>query len=100
MASLGGQGAKGFAKGLTQGYGAVDSALTNKQNRDIQGFKQDRAEEIYALAKQKEQQIAKVNQIASATETNTKTQQTVDVLAANQKASNANQMSSATNNVV
>ena len=34
MASLGGQGAKGFAKGLTQGYGAVDSALTNKQNRE------------------------------------------------------------------
>jgi len=77
MASLGGQGASGFAKGLGQGYGVVDKALTNKQNREI------RQKEASQLAQQRQFQIDATQDIVntvnnnSATEINTANQEAI-----------------------
>jgi len=95
----GGQGANAFVSGLGQGYGVVDKALNSKQNRDIKGFQQDRAEEIYALAQQKKDQLNATNNQTD-TAISAETKQTMDETKVNQKATNANLASAATNGIV
>ena len=57
----GGQGANAFASNMMKGIDFVGNQVDKKQTRDIKQFKQDKAEEIYALAQQKEQQLQQQN---------------------------------------